>query len=64
MPPMCQTNAEQPSASSLIVVSNRLPFVLKKKEDGTLYRASSAGGLVTAVAPVMVQSGGKRLLIV
>uniref|UniRef100_A0A7M5XCU2 Trehalose-6-phosphate synthase n=1 Tax=Clytia hemisphaerica TaxID=252671 RepID=A0A7M5XCU2_9CNID len=58
MPPMCQTEDEQPSASSLIVVSNRLPFVLKKKEDGTLYRAPSAGGLVTAVAPVMVRSGG------
>ena len=26
-----------------------------------LYRKSSAGGLVTAVAPVMVQSGGKRI---
>ena len=25
---------------------------------GTLYRKPSAGGLVTAVAPVMVQSGG------
>ena len=46
-------------SSSLIVVSNRLPFVLSRKEDDTLYRKPSAGGLVTAVAPVMVQSGGK-----
>ena len=55
---MSQSDSSLPSASSLIVVSNRLPFVLRKKEDGTLYRTSSAGGLVTAVAPVMVQSGG------
>ena len=47
------------TASSLIVVSNRLPFVLKKDEDGNLSRKSSAGGLVTAVAPVVVQSGGE-----
>lgn len=51
---------ETVTASSLIVVSNRLPFVLKKDEEcGTLTRKSSAGGLVTAVAPVVVQSGGK-----
>ena len=46
-------------SSSLIVVSNRLPFVLCRRENGTLHRKPSAGGLVTAVAPVMVQSGGK-----
>ena len=45
-------------SSSLIVVSNRLPFVLSRRDDETLYRKPSAGGLVTAVAPVMVQSGG------
>jgi trehalose 6-phosphate synthase/phosphatase len=43
---------------ALIVVSNRLPFVLTRKEDGTLYRKFSAGGLVTAVAPVVVRCGG------
>ena len=48
------------TASSLIVVSNRLPFVLKRDEDGNLSRKSSAGGLVTAVAPVVVQSGGNQ----
>ncbi len=64
------------TASSLIVVSNRLPFVLRRESDnggngngdgddddkdaskGPLVRCSSAGGLVTAVAPVVVQSGG------
>ncbi|XP_059085685.1 uncharacterized protein LOC131882533 isoform X3 [Tigriopus californicus] len=46
------------TASSLIVVSNRLPFVLKRTEDDGLVRKPSAGGLVTAVAPVVVQSGG------
>ena len=48
------------TASSLIVVSNRLPFVLRKKagDDSSLERKASAGGLVTAVAPVVVQSGG------
>ena len=49
------------TTSSLIVVSNRLPFVLKKNEDGSLSRKSSAGGLVTAVAPVVVESGGNFL---
>ena len=44
----------------LIVVSNRLPFVLKREPvGGVLTRKSSAGGLVTAVAPVVVKSGGK-----
>ena len=51
------------SSYSLIVVSNRLPFVLDRKEDDTLYRKPSAGGLVTAVAPVVVQSKGKNISI-
>jgi trehalose-6-phosphate synthase len=50
------------TASSLIVVSNRLPFVLHRNADDTLERKSSAGGLVTAVAPVVVQSGGEEQL--
>ena len=49
------------SSYNLIVVSNRLPFVLDRKEDDTLYRKPSAGGLVTAVAPVVVQSKGKHI---
>ncbi|KAF4521294.1 hypothetical protein B566_EDAN002298 [Ephemera danica] len=44
---------------NLIVVSNRLPFVLKRNEKtGKLERSASAGGLVTAVAPVVIRSKG------
>ncbi|XP_026272691.1 uncharacterized protein LOC113202601 [Frankliniella occidentalis] len=44
---------------SLIVVSNRLPFVLKRNEETKkLERKASPGGLVTAVAPVVVKGGG------
>ena len=50
------------NVNSLIVVSNRLPFVLIRGEDGALTRKSSAGGLVTAVAPVVVHCNGKTLL--
>ncbi|XP_075225977.1 trehalose-6-phosphate synthase 1 isoform X2 [Lycorma delicatula] len=46
------------AAGKLIVVSNRLPFVLKKNAEGKLVRIASAGGLVTAVAPVVVQGQG------
>lgn len=46
------------TAGKIIVVSNRLPFVLKRNKDGKLVRVASAGGLVTAVAPVVVQGGG------
>ena len=46
------------SSVSLIVVSNRLPFVVSKLSDGTFHRKPSAGGLVTAVAPVVVQCKG------
>lgn len=42
----------------LIVVSNRLPFVLQRLPDGTLIRKNSAGGLVTAVAPVVIDCKG------
>jgi trehalose 6-phosphate synthase/phosphatase len=44
---------------SMIVVSNRLPFVLKREQDGILSRHSSAGGLVTAMAPVVKKHNGK-----
>ena len=47
------------SGSALIVVSNRLPFTLVKDKDGTVRRKAAAGGLGTAVAPVVVQSKGK-----
>ncbi|KYN35667.1 Alpha,alpha-trehalose-phosphate synthase [UDP-forming] A [Trachymyrmex septentrionalis] len=47
------------SNGSMIVVSNRLPFVLKRNEiTGQLERKASAGGLVTAVAPVVINGNG------
>ncbi len=46
------------TSSSLLVVSNRLPFTLTRGSDGSLLRVPAAGGLVTAVAPVVVQSKG------
>ncbi|KAK2709566.1 uncharacterized protein LOC136027250 isoform X2 [Artemia franciscana] len=55
-----EENVEVPEQEALIVVSNRLPFVLKKNPlTGVVERKSSAGGLVTAVAPVVVQCKGK-----
>ena len=44
--------------TKLIVVSNQLPFVLKRDETGELTREAFAGGLATSVAPVVVKSGG------
>ncbi|CAG7827217.1 unnamed protein product [Allacma fusca] len=44
--------------SPMIVVSNRLPFILKRNQDGVLERHHSAGGLVTAVAPVVIANRG------
>ncbi|CAG0895472.1 unnamed protein product [Darwinula stevensoni] len=44
--------------SPIVVVSNRLPFILCKDDDGELQRKPCAGGLVTAVAPVVIQCGG------
>ena len=41
----------------LIVVSNRLPFALKR--DGDAWAAKpSAGGLATAMDPLLKQTGG------
>jgi trehalose 6-phosphate synthase/phosphatase len=41
----------------LLVVSNRLPFVLEKKDSGWTLRPGS-GGLVSALAPVLSHRGG------
>ncbi len=41
----------------LIVVSNRLPFTLKRSPDG-IERRPSAGGLVAALEPVLTAAGG------
>jgi len=59
MTPASATTLSQASAGTLIVVSNRLPFILKFNETtGKFERHASAGGLVSAVAPVVVQCKG------
>lgn len=45
------------SANRLVVVSNRLPVALKKEEDEWTVKGG-AGGLVTALAPVLKNRGG------
>ncbi|XP_050537027.1 uncharacterized protein LOC126903096 isoform X1 [Daktulosphaira vitifoliae] len=52
------SNKKREINAPLIVVSNRLPFVLAKNAEGQLIRKQSAGGLVTAVAPVVVECNG------
>ncbi|BAU48920.1 alpha,alpha-trehalose-phosphate synthase [Sulfurifustis variabilis] len=42
----------------LVVVSNRLPFILAKGEDGEWRITPGAGGLVTALLPVLRDRGG------
>lgn len=44
--------------SRMVVVSNRLPISLSKTSDGTWDPSPSAGGLVTAVSPVLRDRGG------
>lgn len=43
---------------SLILVSNRLPFVVNTDENGKVTRINSAGGLVTALTPLVIKSNG------
>lgn len=40
-------------------VSNRLPITLSRDEDGTVHPVPGAGGLVTALAPVLSNRGGQ-----
>ena len=42
----------------LIVVSNRLPFVFRRRGDGKWAAEPGAGGLVTALVPVLRNRGG------
>jgi trehalose 6-phosphate synthase/phosphatase len=49
---------EERVRNRLVVVSNRLPFVLKKAEDGEWTVQPGSGGLVTALAPVLRNRGG------
>ena len=51
------------SEFSLLVVSNRLPFTVRREADGGVRRVPAAGGLVTAVAPVVIQTKGNILLL-
>lgn len=46
------------TGNRLIVVSNRLPLVLKKAENGSWQATPGGGGLVTALAPVLEKRGG------
>jgi trehalose 6-phosphate synthase len=42
----------------LIVVSNRLPVVVRRPDDGPLVAEPASGGLVSALTPVLRQRGG------
>lgn len=44
--------------NSLVVASNRLPFVLTRAEDGSYTSRSGSGGLITALLPVLRGRGG------
>jgi len=46
------------SKRRFIVVSNRLPISIKRGPDGGLVATQGAGGLVTALAPVLKNRGG------
>jgi trehalose 6-phosphate synthase len=46
------------SASRLIVVSNRLPFVFRRESRGRWRATPGSGGLVTALLPVLRDRGG------
>lgn len=42
----------------MVVVSNRLPVVLKRRPDGSFRASPGNGGLVTALTPVLQKRGG------
>ncbi len=50
--------AEHGTSPRLLVVSNRLPFVLSRDADGGLVSRPGIGGLVTALLPVVRDRGG------
>jgi len=43
---------------NIVIVSNRLPFILTKSEDGNIEIGKGAGGLVTAMTPVLRNRNG------
>ncbi len=49
---------ETPADARLITVSNRLPVVLERDDNGTWDVRTGSGGLVTALAPVLRNRGG------
>lgn len=49
---------ERKAHGRLVVVSNRLPFVLARSHDGALVSRPGSGGLVTALVPVLRDRGG------
>lgn len=50
--------AETPSPQRLVVVSNRLPFVLSRGQDNKWVLKPGSGGLVSALVPVLRNRGG------
>ncbi|WP_299977364.1 trehalose-6-phosphate synthase [Desulfobacula sp.] len=44
--------------SHIIIVSNRLPIILKKAENGKIEVEKGAGGLITAMAPILKNRNG------
>lgn len=50
--------AEHDAPPRLLVVSNRLPFVLSRGADGGLVSRPGSGGLVSALLPVLRDRGG------
>ena len=51
------TETQAPPSAPLIVVSNRLPFEVKREPSGVRF-ARASGGLVSALAPVLEARGG------
>lgn len=47
------------SRANLIVASNRLPVVLRRNDGGSWHSLPSSGGLVTALSPILRETGGR-----
>lgn len=48
----------EPTKARLIIVSNRLPFVIRKDSKGDWTAEPGSGGLVSAIVPVLKSHGG------
>jgi alpha,alpha-trehalose-phosphate synthase [UDP-forming] len=53
-----ETKASRRIGSKVLIVSNRLPIVISKDSKGDWHVEPGAGGLVTALAPVLKNRGG------